>query len=126
MAPEPSDAVFAALADPTRRSILRAVADRGPVTATTLSDGLPISRQAVAKHLSLLRRAGLVVGDRAGRETQFVAVGAPLEDLAAWADETGRRWDDRLTRLRERLGDRRAGPPHRSSASRLPRPVQEA
>jgi DNA-binding transcriptional ArsR family regulator len=126
MAPEPSDAVFAALADPTRRSILRAVAERGPVTATTLSDGLPISRQAVAKHLSLLRRAGLVVADRAGRETQFVAVGVPLEDLAAWADETGRRWDDRLTRLRERLSDRHAGPPRRSSASRLQRPVQEA
>jgi DNA-binding transcriptional ArsR family regulator len=126
MAPEPSDAVFAALADPTRRSILRAVAERGPVTATTLSDGLPISRQAVAKHLSLLRRAGLVVADRAGRETQFVAVGVPLEDLAAWADETGRRWDDRLTRLRERLSDRRAGPPRRSSDSRLQGPVQEA
>jgi DNA-binding transcriptional ArsR family regulator len=126
MAPEPSDAVFAALADPTRRSILRAVAERGPVTATTLSDGLPISRQAVAKHLSLLRRAGLVVADRAGRETQFVAVGAPLEDLAAWADETGRRWDDRLTRLSKRLGDRRAGPRRRSSPGRPPRPVQEA
>ena len=126
MVPEPSDAVFAALADPTRRSILRAVAERGPVTATTLSDGLPISRQAVAKHLSLLRRAGLVVADRAGRETQFVAVGSPLEDLAAWADETGRRWDDRLTRLSKRLADRRAGPPRRSSPSRLPRPVQEA
>jgi DNA-binding transcriptional ArsR family regulator len=103
MAREPSDAVFAALADPTRRSILRAVADRGPVTATTLSAGLPISRQAVAKHLVVLRHAGLVAADRAGRETQFVAVGAPLEDLAAWAEQAGRRWDDRLARLRERL-----------------------
>ncbi|HZA77369.1 MAG TPA: metalloregulator ArsR/SmtB family transcription factor [Acidimicrobiales bacterium] len=103
MTREPSDAVFAALADPTRRSILRAVAERGPVTATALSHGLPISRQAVAKHLGLLRGAGLVAADRTGRETHFRAVGAPLEDLAAWAEQTGRRWDDRLARLRDRL-----------------------
>jgi DNA-binding transcriptional ArsR family regulator len=121
MAREPSDAVFAALADPTRRSILRAVAERGPVTATALSDGLPISRQAVAKHLGLLRHAGLVVADRAGRETQFVAVGAPLDDLAAWAEQTSRRWDDRLARLRERLGERRASQPRGSSAGRQTR-----
>ncbi len=118
MAREPSDAVFAALADPTRRSILRAVAERGPLTATALSDELPISRQAVAKHLGLLRHAGLVMADRAGRETRFVAVGAPLEDLAAWAEQTGRRWDDRLARLRDRLRDRRAVPPDVSPARR--------
>jgi DNA-binding transcriptional ArsR family regulator len=100
-APEPADEVFAALADPTRRSILRAVAERGPVTATALSDGLPISRQAVAKHLGLLRDAGLVAADRAGRETRFVAVTAPLDDLAAWAEAAGRRWDARLARLRD-------------------------
>jgi DNA-binding transcriptional ArsR family regulator len=104
VAREPADAVFAALADPTRRAILRAVAERGPVTATALADGLPISRQAVAKHLGLLRDAGLVAADRAGRETRFVAVTAPLDDLAAWAGEAGRRWDDRLARLRHRLG----------------------
>ena len=121
MAREPSDAVFAALADPTRRSILRAVAERGPVTATALSDGLPISRQAVAKHLGLLRHAGLVVADRAGRETQFVVVGAPLDNLAAWAEQTSRRWDDRLARLRERLGERRALQPRGSSAGRQTR-----
>ncbi|HEX8802974.1 MAG TPA: metalloregulator ArsR/SmtB family transcription factor [Acidimicrobiales bacterium] len=100
---EPADAVFAALADPTRRSILRAVAEQGPVTASVLSGGLPISRQAVAKHLGLLREAGLVAADRAGRETRFTAVTAPLDDLAAWAEEAGRRWDARLARLRRRL-----------------------
>ncbi|HLM62806.1 MAG TPA: metalloregulator ArsR/SmtB family transcription factor [Acidimicrobiales bacterium] len=97
---EPPDAVFAALADPTRRSILRAVAERGPVTATALSDGLPITRQAVAKHLGLLRAAGLVAADRAGRETRFTAVTEPLDELAAWAEQAGRRWDARLARLR--------------------------
>ena len=45
--------MFAALADPTRRDVLRAVAERGPVTATALAGGLPVSRQAVAKHLGL-------------------------------------------------------------------------
>jgi DNA-binding transcriptional ArsR family regulator len=103
MVREPGDAVFAALADPTRRSILRAVAERGPVTATALSGGLPISRQAVAKHLGLLRDAGLVASDRAGRETHFTAVAGPLADLAAWAEQTGRLWDVRLARLRDRL-----------------------
>jgi DNA-binding transcriptional ArsR family regulator len=101
---EPADAVFAALADRTRRAILRAVAEQGPVTATALSEGLPITRQAVAKHLGLLRDAGLVAADRAGRETRFVAVTGPLDDLAAWAEAAGRRWDDRLTRLRHQLG----------------------
>jgi DNA-binding transcriptional ArsR family regulator len=97
--PEPPDALFAALADPTRRRVLRAVADRGPVTATALADGLPVTRQAVAKHLGLLAEAGLVAAERAGRETRFTARAEPLDDLAAWAAATGRRWDDRLARL---------------------------
>lgn len=126
MAREPSDAVFAALADPTRRSILRTVAERGPVTATALSEDLPISRQAVAKHLGLLRHAGLVVADRAGRETRFVAVGAPLEDLAAWADQTGRRWDDRLARLGDRLRDAGVRTPRGAPAGRPSRGRLEA
>ncbi|HEY8543872.1 MAG TPA: metalloregulator ArsR/SmtB family transcription factor [Acidimicrobiales bacterium] len=97
---EPDDAVFAALADGTRRAILRAVSERGPVTATALAAELPVSRQAVAKHLTLLKEAGLVTSDRAGRETRFTAQPEPLRDLAAWAAATGRRWDDRLERLR--------------------------
>lgn len=101
---EPPDALFAALADPTRRRVLRAVAERGPVTATALADGLPVTRQAVAKHLGLLRDAGLVAAERAGRETRFTARAEPLDDLAAWAAATGRRWDDRLARLRRHLG----------------------
>lgn len=101
---EPPDELFAALADATRRSILRAVAEQGPVTATALADDLPVTRQAVAKHLALLRGAGLVTAERAGRETRFTAATAPLGDLATWAESTGRRWDDRLDRLRRRFG----------------------
>jgi len=103
MAAAPDDAVFAALADGTRRAILQAVSERGPLTATALATELPVTRQAVAKHLALLREAGLVVSDRAGRETRFVADPEPLRDLAAWAAATGRRWDDRLEKLRSTL-----------------------
>ena len=101
---EPPDALFAALADPTRRRVLRAVADRGPVTATALADGLPVTRQAVAKHLGLLAEAGLVASERTGRETRFTARTEAFDDLATWAATTGRRWDDRLARLRRVLG----------------------
>jgi DNA-binding transcriptional ArsR family regulator len=102
-ASEPPDAVFAALADGTRRQVLRAVAEAGPVTATALAGELPVSRQAVAKHLGLLREAGLVAAERSGRETRFVARTEPLDDLAAWAREAGHRWDDRLARLADHL-----------------------
>ena len=101
--------MFAALADPTRRDVLRAVAERGPVTATALAGGLPVSRQAVAKHLGLLREAGLVEAERSGRETRFVARTQPLDDLASWAAHAGRRWDARLARLAGRLGEVPAG-----------------
>jgi DNA-binding transcriptional ArsR family regulator len=100
---EPPDALFAALADGTRRRILRTVAEHGPVTATALAGHVPVTRQAVAKHLALLRDAGLVTAERAGRETRFTAATAPLDDLAAWAEAAGRRWDARLDRLRRRL-----------------------
>jgi DNA-binding transcriptional ArsR family regulator len=100
---EPSDAVFAALSDPTRRGILRSVAERGPLTATALAANLPVTRQAIARHLTLLREAGLVQAHRSGRETRFTAKPEPLRELAAWADVTGRRWDDRLARLRDQL-----------------------
>jgi DNA-binding transcriptional ArsR family regulator len=100
---EPAEAVFAALADPTRRGILWSVAERGPLTATALAAELPVTRQAIARHLALLRRAGLVRADRSGRETQFTATPEPLHELAAWAELTGRRWDDRLARLRKQL-----------------------
>jgi DNA-binding transcriptional ArsR family regulator len=100
---EPPDALFLALADATRRQVLRAVAEQGPVTATMLADHLPVSRQAVAKHLAQLRGAGLVTAERTGRETRFMAASQPLADLAGWAEHTGRRWDARLDRLRRRF-----------------------
>lgn len=109
-------AVFEALADPTRRTVLRQVAERGPVTATELAVDLPVSRQAIAKHLGVLRAAGLVAPEKAGRETRFSASTAPLRDAGRWLEATGAAWDGRLDRLATRLQARARGrdaPPRR-------------
>jgi DNA-binding transcriptional ArsR family regulator len=92
-------AVFEALADPTRRAVLRDVVRHGPSTATELAAERPITRQAVAKHLAVLRGAGLVAHERAGREARFRATLAPLSDAEAWLRTTGTAWDERLARL---------------------------
>jgi DNA-binding transcriptional ArsR family regulator len=98
-------AVFAALADPTRRHLLAALAEHGGATATGLAAELPISRQAVAKHLATLGRAGLVSASRSGRESRFELDPRPLTDAAAWLTAVGGEWDKRLGDLR-RLLDR--------------------
>ena len=104
-------AVFEALADPTRRAVLRDVATRGPRTATEVAAELPVSRQAVAKHLAVLREAGLVVHERAGREAHFTARLAALADAEGWLRQAGEAWDDRLRRLEvlARRGDGETG-----------------
>ena len=106
-------AVFAALADPTRRAVLRQVAERGPVTATELAEDLPVTRQAVAKHLAVLEGAGLVAPRRVGRENRFTAATEPLAAAERWLAEAGDAWDERLARLAARAGSsRHAEPPH--------------
>ena len=102
---EPRQAVFAALADPTRREVLRAVASGEAGTATELAARLPISRQAVAKHLEQLKQAQLVDATRAGRETRFEATPGPLADAIAWMTNVGTQWDERLGALRRAVGD---------------------
>jgi DNA-binding transcriptional ArsR family regulator len=92
-------AVFAALADPTRRAVLSAVASGQASTATELAAQLPISRQAIAKHLSQLRDAQLVDALRCGRETRFEATPGPLDDAIGWMTEVGAQWDTRLAAL---------------------------
>ena len=113
-APPPSrtDLVFTALGDPTRRELLRAVADLGPTTATRLASERSITRQAVAKHLRVLDRAGLVVAERAGRETQYRADTRALTHASEWIRDTGDAWDRRLGRLGELLGDEVYDRPH--------------
>ena len=96
------DDVFAALGDPTRREVLRSVAQRPDLTASRLAGELPITRQAVAKHLMALQNAGLVEPRREGRETKYTVTPAPLMDAMDWMAEVGAAWDTRLARLLER------------------------
>ena len=97
------DPVFAALADPTRREVLRAVASGHDLTATQVAAELPVSRQAVVKHLQVLAGAGLVSAERHGREQRFRVTPAPLDDALRWMLGVGAAWDDRLDRLRRQV-----------------------
>jgi DNA-binding transcriptional ArsR family regulator len=96
---DPVDAVFAALADPTRRRVLDEVGRRGGATATELAADLPVTRQAVAKHLGVLSDAHLVDARRSGRETRYRVTPAPLGDAIDWMARVGAEWDARLARL---------------------------
>jgi len=100
-----AEAVFSALADPTRRGVLAALAASGPATATDLAAHLPITRQAIAKHLNLLVEAGLITpvpGER--RRIRYRLRSEPMitaqQFLAALAHE----WDSRLRNLADHLG----------------------
>jgi DNA-binding transcriptional ArsR family regulator len=106
-----AEAVFAALAEPTRRSILSSLAARGPATATDLAGLLPISRQAITKHLELLAASGLALaepGER--RRIRFRVNAAPMtvaqSHLAALAQD----WDGKLARLQRSLDALAPGP----------------
>ena len=94
------DEVLAALADPTRRRVLDAVAAHGETTATTLATELPVSRQAVVKHLAILDRAGLVSGRRQGREVRYAVRPERLDAAARWMSARAAAWDARLERIK--------------------------
>jgi DNA-binding transcriptional ArsR family regulator len=100
----PADRVFDALADPNRRRLLGFLAERETATATELAGELPVTRQAVAKHLAALSAAGLVEGRRQGRETRYRLTPEPLAEAMAWIADVGAQWDDRLAALGRHLG----------------------
>jgi DNA-binding transcriptional ArsR family regulator len=97
------DDVFGALADPTRRHVVERLVEGGPETATALARDLPISRQAVVKHLQSLSDAGLVDAAREGREVRYAVRPEPLSDAIAWMMQAGAQWDRRLERLQRHL-----------------------
>ncbi|MCK6210448.1 metalloregulator ArsR/SmtB family transcription factor [Georgenia sp. EYE_87] len=104
--------VCAALADETRWEILVRLGS-APASASTLASELPVSRQAVAKHLVLLRETGLVSAERVGREVRYAAVGARLNAVARTLEGVAAGWDRRLEdiKVRAEAGD---GPPAKS------------
>jgi DNA-binding transcriptional ArsR family regulator len=99
-----AEQVFTALADPTRRAILAELAAKGPATATDLANRLPITRQAIAKHLALLAEAGLVTaepGER--RRVRYRLRSAPMRVAQQFLATLARDWDDRLGALTDHL-----------------------
>jgi DNA-binding transcriptional ArsR family regulator len=99
----PEDSVFSALSDPSRRRLLETLADRESASLTELAAQLPVTRQAVSKHLAALGDAGLVEGRRSGRETRYCLTPQPLGEALAWMERIGKRWDERLARLHQHL-----------------------
>jgi DNA-binding transcriptional ArsR family regulator len=96
-------AVFHALGDPTRRQVVQALARHGSLTASAIAADLPVSRQAVAKHLAALREAGLARATPSGREVRYDLTPAPMAEAVAWITRTGAEWDERLARLQASL-----------------------
>lgn len=107
--------VFAALADPNRRYVLEALAQRETATATELAAEMPVTRQAVAKHLAALNEAGLVESRREGRETRYELTPGPLGAAMDWMAGVGAEWDSRLARLARHLS---GGSPRRGGGAR--------
>lgn len=99
-ASEEVEAVLAALADPTRRQLLDLLVTARRASATTLAGRLPVSRQAVVRHLQILEGAGLAEGSRAGREVLYTARRDPLDASARWLASLSAAWDQRLNALK--------------------------
>ncbi|MEV5877361.1 metalloregulator ArsR/SmtB family transcription factor [Streptomyces sp. NPDC052101] len=103
------DDVLVALADPIRREVLAVLAREGGATSTSLAVSLPITRQAVAKHLAVLDRAGLVRAHRAGREVRYEADLQPLKRTTRWLDALATQWEHRLNAIKD-LAEGATGP----------------
>lgn len=94
------DDLWSAIGDPTRRRMLDLLLAEGHGTATTLSEQLPVTRQAVAKHLTVLNRVGLVHVTPAGREMRYRVDDAQLARAVAQLSAVGATWDARLRRIK--------------------------
>jgi DNA-binding transcriptional ArsR family regulator len=99
LAPE-LDELWSAVADPTRRRVLDVILAQGEATATTVAGELPVSRQAVAKQLAVLDRAGLVEGRRRGREVRYAVRPEGLDVAARSMAQVAAEWDTRLVAIK--------------------------
>ena len=97
-----ADAVFTALADPMRRQVLSMVVERGPVSATSLGHSLPVSRQAVVKHLGVLRKVGVVSVIRRGQHRMYRLNAAKLRPVHDWVKTFERYWTHQIGQIKER------------------------
>ena len=95
-----ADALVAAVTEPTRRQLLDLLLERGESTATVLADSLPISRQAVSKHLAVFMRVGLVESEKRGRELRYRLNVERLDQAARSLGELAAIWDRRLLRIK--------------------------
>jgi len=109
-APEAFDVVFAALADPTRRAIVRRLA-HGEATVLELAEPFPISLPAISRHLKVLEHAGLISRGRDAQRRPCRLRPEPLVEIAAWAEHTHAAWEQRLDRLDTHLRSTRAAKP---------------
>jgi ArsR family transcriptional regulator, cadmium/lead-responsive transcriptional repressor len=94
------DELWAAVADPTRRRVLDVILTRGEATATMVAGELPVTRQAVAKQLAVLDRAGLVKGRRQGREVRYAVRPERLDAAARSMAQVAAEWDARLVAIK--------------------------
>jgi DNA-binding transcriptional ArsR family regulator len=100
------DATFAALADPTRRAILRQLG-AGPARVTEIAQRFPVSLNAISKHLMVLERAGLIAREAQGRERVCRSKAGSLRDASLWLEEMREFWEQRLDALEKHVAAKR-------------------
>lgn len=96
-----TEELVAAVTEPTRRQMLDLLLERGDSTATELAGSLPITRQAVSKHLTVLTRTGLVAGEKSGREMRYRLNVERLDQASRSLGELAATWDQRLGRIKQ-------------------------
>jgi DNA-binding transcriptional ArsR family regulator len=101
MTQDPAGAVFAALADPTRRRVVHELSKDGPLTATELAKRIPVTRQAIAKHFDALEEADLAAATHVGRETRYELRTQAFAEAEAWMRAIGAMWNQRLSAFKE-------------------------
>jgi DNA-binding transcriptional ArsR family regulator len=97
--------VFAALASPARRELLRLLRDEGPLPVQQLADHFDMRRPSVSEHLKVLRDAGLVAEQKSGRHRYYRLTAEPLRDVFDWLSPYERFWRDRFASLRQVLDE---------------------